>query len=1181
MLRSFRLITIWLFLLGLSSQIVWGQTAASRTPDFRRQPTLYVVPYAHLDTQWRWDYPQVIREFLPKTLHDNFALFEKYPHYIFNFSGANRYRLMKEYYPADYARLQHYVAAGRWFPSGSSMEENDVNNPSAESIIRQILYGKEYFRHDFGKTSAEYMLPDCFGFPASLPSILAHAGIKGFSTQKLSWHSGTRVGGPDSPEDTPVGIPFNVGIWDGPDGRGVIAALNATDYSGDITEDISKSPPPPTDSNARNNPIDWPKRVQKDGEASGLFVDYRYYGTGDIGGAPRESSVKMMEAILTKSKTVLPPPRQRLDFSRLLEEPPPPGSPVLVGDGPLHIIQSTAEQMFLDIRPDQTTRMPRYKGDLELTEHSAGSLTSEAYMKRWNRKNELLADAAEEASVAASWLTGRAYPLERLNHAWTLVMGGQFHDIIPGTSIPKAYEYSWNDQVLAMNQFATVLRSGVNSAASSLNTEGPGIAIVVLNPLNIERQDVVEAHISFPQGMPKAVRVVGPDGKEVPSQVSAGKVLFLAKVPSVGFSVFDVQSAESPAPSHLRVTESSLENARYLVKLDGQGDVSSIFDKNLKREILSAPIRLAFKLDRPVDWPAWNMDWADQQKPPRAYVGGPARTQIVENGAARIAIRVEREAEGSKFIQIIRLSEGDAGNRLEFVNTIDWKTGASNLKAVFPLVATNALATYNWDIGTIRRHNDDEKMFEFPSHQWFDLTDRSGSFGVTILSDCKNGSDKPSDNTLQLTLLRTPGIGTGNGQYYSDQATQDWGHHEMTYGLASHGGDYRAAQTDWEAYRLNQPLIAFESPKHTGFLGKEFSLIKVNNERIRVLALKRAEAGKEIIVRMVEMGGEPQPDVRVAFSAPIISAREVNGAEEAVGPATVSNGALVTPFGPYQPRTFALKLESPRTMTAAPEWHSIKLTYDLAAASADGSKSAPGFDSVGRALPAEQLPTDIAYGDIHFQLAAPATSVPDALIAKGQTIPFPAGKTTHLFILAASAEGDQEASFLFGQKQVGVTIQDWQGFIGQWDNRIWKTIPAPPLTEEQASRLKQREAQVEEALKQATARGDTHRVAQLEDLRDRLERPRTTQEFAGLTPGFVKPAPVAWFATHHHTADGANEPYAYVYLFAYDLAVPANAKTVTLPYNDKIRILAMTVSNEGDEVHPVQPLFDTLTRTAK
>src|SRR5580704_4837300 len=103
-----------------------GYAQTTEKPDLSKQPTLYVVGYAHLDTEWRWEYPQVISEYLRKTMDDNFILIDKYPHYIFNFSGANRYRFMKEYFPADYARLKKYVDEGRWFPAGSSMEEGDV-----------------------------------------------------------------------------------------------------------------------------------------------------------------------------------------------------------------------------------------------------------------------------------------------------------------------------------------------------------------------------------------------------------------------------------------------------------------------------------------------------------------------------------------------------------------------------------------------------------------------------------------------------------------------------------------------------------------------------------------------------------------------------------------------------------------------------------------------------------------------------------------------------------------------------------------------------------------------------------------------------------------------------------------------------------------------------------------------
>jgi len=1138
------------------------QAATREASDLTQQPTLYVVAYAHLDTQWRWEYPRTIAEFLPKTLHDNFALFEKYPHYVFNFTGANRYRMMKEYYPADYAKLKEYVKAGRWFPAGSSMEEGDVNSPSAESIIRQILYGTQYFRREFGKSSAEYMLPDCFGFPASLPSILAHMGIRGFSTQKLTWGSAAPVGGEDSPERTPVGTPFNVGIWEGPDGRSVIAALNPGSYAGPVRTDLSRSPAPlpshePTPGPTPRPPVDWPKRIDLNGKVSGLYVDYHYYGTGDTGGSPREDSVKLMEQIVTQGTAVLPGPEPQRGQP---PAPPPSGPEVKVGDGPVKVIAATAEQMFLDIKPDQAGRLPRYKGDLLLTNHSAGAISSETFQKRWNRKNELLADAAERASVAAEWLGGRVYPRERLNNAWTLVMGAQFHDILPGTATPKAFEYAWNDDVLAMNQFASVLTSAAEAISSGLNTQTVGTPVVVYNPLDIAREDVVEGGISLPQGAPKGIRVLGPDGKEVPSQLigasgTTAKILFLAKVPSVGFAVFDVQAVPaSPLVSTLKIEESSLENPRYRVQVDPSGDVASIFDKTTKRELLSGPARLALQTEKPKDYPAWNMDWSDQQKPPRAYVQGPAKIRVIEKGPVRVALEIERETEGSRFVETIRLSAGGAGNRVEFGNIIDWKTREAALKATFPLTASNSEATYNWDVGTIERGNNSERKFEVPSHQWFDLTDKSGAWGVTVLSDCKNASDKPDDNTLRLTLLYTPGLGEGNGRAYSDQTSQDWGHHEFSYGLAGHAGTWRTEQTDWQAYRLNQPLVAFEAPKHLGSLGKRLSLLSVNNSRVRVFALKKAEDGDEVIVRLVEVDGKPQESVRIAFPSPIIAGREVNGQEQAVGAATVSRGELEASFGPYELRTFAVRLALPATKLAKPRFVPVKLPYDRLVATSDGTKTTAGFDASGHSLPAEMLPNEISYAGIRFDLAPARDGKPNAVVAKGQKISLPPGRFNRLYVLAAS-EGDQKATFRVGERPIEVTVQDWSGYVGQWDNRLWtkREEPVPP-------------PRVPPGTTAPAPAGPP--------------RMRTVLEYVGLTPGFIKRSHVAWFASHRHTSDGANEPYAYSYLFSYPLELPPNATHLTLPDNDKIRILALTASDETGQVRPVQPLYDTLERAS-
>ena len=1113
-------------LIGLAILGSMQRPAFSQASD-PKAPTLYVVGYAHLDTEWRWDYPTTIREYLPKTMRTNFDLFEKYPHYIFNFSGANRYRMMKEYFPEGYEQVKKYVAAGRWYPSGSSMEENDVNSPSAESTIRQILYGTHWFKAEFGKTSAEYMLPDCFGFPASLPSILAHCGLLGFSTQKLSWGSFAPVGGPDSPEKTPAGIPFNVGVWEGLDGKSIIAAFNAGDYGGSVTYDLSKTPPPPLPAREgqprrRGNAIDWPARIQLNGAASGLFADYMYYGTGDTGGAPNERSVELMEALVSKGQATLAP-----------------GAPaVKVGDGPVQVISATSDRMFLDISPETRAKLPLYKGDLELTNHSAGSITSQAYMKRWNRRNEVLADDAERASVAADWLGGWAYPRRRLNDAWTLVMGGQFHDIIPGTSIPKAYEYAWNDEVLALNQFGGVLTSAVGSVAAALDTQVKGSAVIVTNGLSIPRQDLVEADVEFPAGTPKAARVFGPDGKEVPAQLQNGKVLFAAKVPAVGFAVYDVRPADFPMASALKVGPSSLENARYRVTLNADGDVSSIFDKSFGKELLAAPARLEIKTDKPAQWPAWNMDWADQSRPARAYVGGPAKIRVVEDGPARVAVEIAREAEGSVFVQTVRLAAGDAGGRIEFLTVVDWKTPASHLKAVFPLTAGNKNATYNWDIGTIERPTNSERQFEMPSHQWVDLTDASGAFGVTILTGSKFGSDKPDDHTLRLTLLRTPGI---EGRGYTDQSSQDWGRHEIVYGIAGHAGDFREGGTDWQGLRLDQPPAAFVAPAHPGALGTTLSLMSVSNKRVRALALKKAEQSDEIVVRLVEMSGKPAKGVKVSFAAPLVSAREINGVEAIVGPAGLSRGALVTDFGPFEVRSFAVRMGPPPARTAAPKFQAVPLGYDVYASTRDGRIPVGGFDAAGRTLPAEMLPARIEYDGIDFILG-PADKR-NAMTTRGQVLSLPAGISGRVYILAASAAGDQKAAFKIGDKPVNLTVQDWGGYVGQWDNRLW------------------------------TTRQEIAPAAQGASL-----RLRTVQEYAALIPGFIKPAPVAWFASHRHSQDGTNDVYAYAYLFAYVIEMPAGATTLTCPDNDRIRVLAVTVSDEGRAVRPAQPLYDTLQR---
>ena len=1060
-----------------------GAETFARLPDppvdVTREKALYAVGYAHLDTQWRWAYPQVIREFVANTLHDNFKLLDKYPNYVFNFSGSRRYEMMHEYYPEDWERLKGYIKAGRWFPCGSSVDEGDANVPGLEAMIRHVLYGNHYFQREFGVTSHEFMLPDCFGFPASLPSILAHCGLEGFSTQKLTWGSAN-------------GIPFKVGRWIGPDDRSVVAALDPGAYTGKVTEDLSRS-------------AGWLQRIDKTGGLSGAFVDYHYFGTGDRGGAPGESSVQWVERSLA-------------------------------GKGPVRVVSATAERMFDDLRPEQIARLPKYQGELLLTEHSAGSLTSAAYMKRWNRKNELLADAAERASVLALTLNSAPYPAKKLYDAWDLLLGSQMHDMLPGTSLPKAYEYCWNDEILAANQFAAVETDAVGAVAAGMDTQAQGVPLVVYNPLSHERDDVVEATVNFPGDAPALAVVVGPDGKSVYAQVDqrtghSARVLFPAHVPSVGFATYDVQPVGAmDVKSPLRVSERTLENGRYRVTLNDAGDVASIFDKVNNEEILAAPARLEFHYEKPKHYPAWNMDWADRQLPPKAFVDGPAKFRVVEHGPVRVALEVEREAQGSRFVQTIRLAAGPAGDRVEFANVIDWQTRESSLKASFPFKNSSPLASYDDKLGAPVRGNNDPKKYEVPQHQWFDLTNQEANYGAAVLNDCKFGSDKPDDQTMRLTLLYTPGVRTE----FQDQAVQDFGRNEMVYAVAGHRGDWRAGGVPLQAARLNQPLAVFQAAPHAGRLGRSVSLLKLDTDQVAVVAIKKAEESDEIIVRLKETTGRPAASFSLRGVTAITAAREVNGQEKEIGQAMLRNGVLATEMTPFALRAFALKFAPAAAPLAPPTSQPVALAYDLDAVSTRANRADGGFDREGRTFPAEQLPATLTGEGVGFRLGPTADGQKNALVCRGQTIPLPAGNFDHVYLLAAAADGDAKGTFKVGDRAVEQTVEDWGGYVGQWDNRLWKG-PVPELV---------------------------------------FAWP---YEWTGLTPGYTKRDTVAWYASHRHHPANGDEFYQYCYLFKYGFALPEGARTLTLPDNPAIRVFAVSVAcNDHEGVRPAHPLYDTL-----
>lgn len=1072
----------------------------TRTFPADQKPVLYVVGTSHLDSQWNWTVQDSIRQFIPNTFFENFQRFQKYPDYKFNYEGAIHYMWFKEYHPEMWPTVQKYVADGRWRLSGSWINAVDVNVPSPESLMRQALYGKWFQRHEFGKVSQDVYLPDCFGFGFALPSIASHCGLKAFTTQKLTWGSS-------------YGIPFPIGRWKGVDGNAVVAALNPGDYVTRVRSDVSTDPK-------------WSNDLTT--LSTGRKVGLRLFGVGDIGGAPDDESVTWIEKALANK------------------------------NGTVEVRNSSNDQLSKDLTDAEIASLPEYEGELTMKTHGVGCYTSQAAMKRFNRENEKLAQSAEQAAVAAELLTGLPYPKERLRQAWIRVLWHQFHDDLTGTCIPMAYQFSWNDELVSLNQFAGVLTSSTAAISGQLDTRPStgGVTLVVYNPLSSQRNDRVEATVDFDGRAPDAVRVIDHSTlREVPVQIverqaSRVRIIFLADMPGIGFKVFEVaRSASAPTmPSSLKVTDSTLENARYTVKIDANGDIASVYDKQAGRELLKTPVRLEMRDDPSPDKPAWRILWDTVNSPVREYVKAP-EIRFVEQGPVRATIEITRHAAGSTIVQRVSLTEG--GDRVDVENLIDWRSPNTLLKVAFNLAAGNPKATYDLGLGTIQRGNNTPDHYEVPGQKWADMTDPAGSFGAAVLNDSKYGWDKPADDVLRLTLLHTPRPGAWPRPFY--QAGQDIGHHRFVYSLAGHRSDWRSGRVPVRAAELNFPLVAFQTTSHPGILGRAFSLISLSGDgQVAVRALKKNEDSDEIVVRLQEQYGRPA-QIRLITRNDLVGAREVNAAEEAVAPLSLKGGGLDLDFKPYQPRSLALRYK-PRSLITPISSAPLDLPFNLDGISTNNDRGDGDFDGKGQTLAAELVPHDLELNGVSFKFGPTTPAAKNVVVPRGQKVTIPQGTYNKLYVIAAAVGGDVDTT-LMGPMAPRIKVREWQGPVGQW----YSQLKSPHMLQESFIPELTGQTWTENAI-----RGEM--VTQFDP---------ATGVLSGIDqirPAFLKRDEIAWVGTHRHSPAG-DQVYVPSYLFGYIIDLPPGAREITLPDDGRLRILAISAFRDRYAAWPTLPLY--------
>ncbi|WP_459129606.1 alpha-mannosidase [Guggenheimella bovis] len=515
------------------------------------EPKIFAVATAHLDTQWTWNVRRTISEFLPMTLQKNFELMEKYENYRFNFEGAFRYELIREYFPRHFELLKQAVSLGKWVVSGNSYESTDVLIPSEEALIRNILYGQSFFREVLNTKSEDLFLPDCFGFSNHLVTIASHMGLKSFSTQKLQWNDASSVP-----------IPFNIGKWMGRDGSFLYAALRPGIY--ETTFDMSL--------------LGGPYREQALKE--GLVV--LYYGTGDEGGAPTEESVQVIEEDVKKGT-----------------DP----------EAEVQVISARSDEFYQDLYQKE---LPTYEGELLLKTHGVGTFTSRAILKKWNRLAERLAFYAEGVHAIASDF-GYDYPRENLTNAWKRFLWHGFHDDLTGTSIPSAYRISKNDYLLSIGQFSDLMSAGVRSFSHLLDTESDGVSVVVFNPTGFPR--LARISLEVPEGNFVIKNKAGEKLLTQLHGTELSFLDYLPSFGYKVYDLVQGTSEKSNDLSIKKDKEYILENDYYRITVTLEGKVRSIYDKEFSRELLRSPIRFEFFKDTSKTWPAWEILYEDLKEP--------------------------------------------------------------------------------------------------------------------------------------------------------------------------------------------------------------------------------------------------------------------------------------------------------------------------------------------------------------------------------------------------------------------------------------------------------------------------------------------------------------------------------------------------------------------------------------
>ncbi|MGR6545622.1 alpha-mannosidase [Paenibacillus tundrae] len=802
----------------------------------------HMVGQSHIDIAWLWPVRETVRK-TSRTFSTVDALMNEYPEYVYSQSQPLLYAFLKEHDPELYERVKQRIAEDRWELVGGMWVEPDLNIPSGESLIRQMLYGQRFYMEEFGKTSNIEWLPDTFGYCASLPQILKHGNVDYFMTTKLGWN------------DTNV-FPYDLFHWVGIDGTAILSYLNHGVNEHTLPKDIHDH---------------WQSYREKAAHPEQMLL----YGHGDGGGGVTREMLEYVD----RASLMVGQPASRY---------------------------STAGAFFAGIEQEQPV-LPKWHGDLYLELHRGTYTTHARNKRNNRKAEVLYREAELWNTLAFPDMSAdtEAEMRSTLHDGWKLILLNQFHDIIPGSAITESYVTSDEEYRQVFELGTTALHQGITALIKRIDTQGPAgsEAYVVFNSLGWKRNALVR--LPFRDGFDRYA--IDGEGQRLRLDLEEDSMsILVTDIPAFGYKTIwlvpentrDTHVRESAILAGQQSFDDTWETTFYHVHFNERGEITRLWDKRAEREILKPGERgnqFHFFHDRPTLWDAWDIDnrYEDQ-------IAGEVQLlekKLVLAGTTKDVLRFQWKLHQSVITQDVVFYHDSP--RIDFETHVDWNEEHKLLKVSFPIDVVTSKATFEIPFGALERptHRNtswEQAQYEVCGHRFADVSEYG--YGVSLLNDCKYGYDVQG-STMRLSLLRAP--------KWPDR-TADLGEHTFTYSLYPHEGDWQQAHIVRQAAELNHELTVQHTEQSEGDLPARGSWIQLDSHHVVLDTVKPAEDGYGQVLRFYESSGTREC-VTLQWSHGLEQACLSNALEEVGEPLDITNGQITLTFEPYEIKTVLLR----------------------------------------------------------------------------------------------------------------------------------------------------------------------------------------------------------------------------------------------------------------------------------